>query len=70
MSGCLIPGGVGALDGTVSAAGGGGIAGASVAIDDGQGHTFTAPTDASGYYTQTLLSGFYTATASAYGYLP
>jgi PKD repeat protein len=71
MSGCLIPGGIGHLDGHVTAATGGApIAGASVVAEDVAGHSFPATTDGSGYYTRTLIAGTYTVTASAYGYLP
>ena len=71
MSGCVIVGGTGNLDGTVTAAdGGAAISGADVQIDDGAGHVFSTQTDASGYYTKTLVAGDYTVTASAYGYLP
>jgi PKD repeat protein len=71
MSGCLIPSGIGALDGHVTAASGGDpIAEATVTIEDSGGHTFAKTTDPSGYYTQTLLTGTYTVTAEAYGYLP
>lgn len=71
MSGCLVPGGLGYLDGHVTAASGGApIEGAIVTAQDAEGHTLTATTDATGYYTRTLLSGVYTVTASAYWYLP
>jgi len=71
MTGCLIPGGIGALDGHVTAASGGApIADATVTAEDDAGHTFPATTDSSGYYTRTLLAGTYTVTAEAYGYLP
>lgn len=71
MSGCLIPGGLGYLDGHVTAADSGApIAGATVTTQDAEGHTLTATTDAAGYYTRTLLGGVYTVTASAYWYLP
>ncbi|MBU0492747.1 MAG: M28 family peptidase, partial [Chloroflexi bacterium] len=71
MSGCLIPGGLGALDGHVTAAGGSvPIVGATVTADDGAGHAYPATTDAAGYYTRTLLADTYTVTASAFGYLP
>jgi hypothetical protein len=71
MSGSLIPSGLGTLEGTVTAATGGApIEGATVVIDDGMGHSFTTVTDPSGYYSRSLLSGFYDVTASAYGYLP
>jgi hypothetical protein len=71
MSNCLIPSGLGYLDGSVSETGSAEpIPGATVVVEDGLGHSFSAMTDASGYYTRTLLSGVYTGTASAYGYLP
>ena len=71
MSGCVIQSGIGSLDGHVTAADGGApIAGATVTANDGQGHDFSTDTDASGYYTRTLLANTYAVTASAYGYLP
>jgi len=71
MSGCLIPGGIGYLDGHVTAAQGGApIAGATVRAADPAGHVFSAQTSPSGYYTRTLLAGTYVVTATAYGYLP
>jgi PKD repeat protein len=71
MSGCLIPGDVGHLDGHVTAATGGSpIEGASIAAQDSSGHTFPATTDANGYYTRTLMADTYVVTATAYSYLP
>ena len=71
QSGCLLADGMGYVDGTVSDANNSQpIWGAQVLADDGAGHTFSATTDGSGYYTQTLLTGDYTLTASAFGYLP
>jgi len=71
MTGCLIPPGEGALDGYVTAATGGEpLAGASVVADDGQGNTYLASTDASGYYTLTLPADTYTVTASLEGFIP
>jgi hypothetical protein len=71
MTGCLIQGGMGYLDGTVSAeTGGAPVPDALVTAEDAQGQTFSALTDASGYYTQTLAAGTYTVTAAAFGYLP
>lgn len=71
MSDCLIPSGLGYLDGMVTAVGSGDpIANAEIAIQSTNGATFMAVTDASGYYTRTLLSGTYTVTATAYDYLP
>jgi PKD repeat protein len=68
MSGCLIPSG---LDGHVTAASGSApIEGATVTAQAATGIVFVDTTDATGYYTQTLLSGTYTVTAEAYGYLP
>ena len=69
-SDCLIPSGLGALDGHVTQESGGApIEGASISAEDGLGHSFPATTDESGYYTRTLLADTYTVTASAYGYL-
>jgi hypothetical protein len=71
MSDCLIPGGVGYLDGHVVTTGGGTpIAGAAVTMTDPQGHEWQATTDGSGYYTATLPADTYTVTVSAPGYLP
>jgi hypothetical protein len=69
MSGCLIPSGLGAIDGHVtSAAGGAPIQGVNITADDGQGHSFSATTNTSGYYTRTLMAGTYSVTADVYGY--
>ncbi len=71
MSGCLIPSGVGSLDGHVTAADGGApLEGATVTADDGLGHSYPTTTDPSGYYTRTLMAGDYSVSASTYGYLP
>jgi hypothetical protein len=71
MSGCLIPSGVGHLDGHVTAADGGApLEGATVTADDGLGHAYPSTTDPSGYYTRTLMAGDYSVSASTYGYLP
>jgi hypothetical protein len=71
MTGCLIPSDSGTLDGTVTADNGGApIEGAQVVAQNGEGYPFPALTDASGYYTHTILADTYTVTASAYGYLP
>jgi PKD repeat protein len=71
MSACLIPSGVGYLDGHVTATDGGvPIEGATVSASDAQGHNYPATTDSSGYYTRTLMADTYTVTASAYSYLP
>jgi PKD repeat protein len=71
LTGCLIPSGLGTLDGHVTAASGGApIAGATVTITDPGNHVFTTTTDANGYYTKTLLPNTYTVSSSAYGYLP
>jgi hypothetical protein len=71
MSNCLIPNGTGALDGQVTAAGGGEtIEGAKVVANDGQGHNYPTITDPSGYYTMTLLAGEYTVSTSLDGYFP
>ena len=71
MSGCLIPTGIGALDGHVTAASGGApIEGATVTAESATGNIRTKTTDATGYYTWTLPTGPYTVTAEAYGYVP
>ena len=71
MSGCLIPGEIGSLDGHVTAASDGApIADATVTMTNADGHSMQTTTDGSGYYTQTLLASTYTVTAEAYAYLP
>jgi hypothetical protein len=71
MSGCLIPGGLGYLDGHVtSASDAAPIAGATLTMIDSAKHTYHATTDASGYYTRALAADTYTVTASADGFLP
>jgi len=71
MTGCLIPSGLGALDGHVTAASDGApIEGVTITVQAATGNIFTAITDDTGYYTRTLLSGTYTVTAETYGYLP
>lgn len=67
---CLIPSGIGSLDGHVTATdGGAAIEGALVTIDDGAGHVYNEITGPTGYYTRTLLTGAYDLNVSAYGYL-
>jgi len=69
MSGCLIPAGLGALDGYVTAQGSGQpIEGATLTMADPFNHTFYTNTNSSGYYTRTLMANTYTVTASAFGY--
>ncbi|MGD8626476.1 MAG: M28 family peptidase, partial [Anaerolineae bacterium] len=71
MTGCLLPSGIGHLDGHVTALDGGApIAGAQVTMGRPAGTPLETTTDGSGYYTQTLLAGIYTVTAQAYAYLP
>jgi hypothetical protein len=71
MSDCLNPSGLGTLDGHVTEyTWGTPLVGATVLVVNGQGHTYPATTDDSGYYTRTLLADTYTVTVSAYGYLP
>jgi hypothetical protein len=71
MSG-LIPSDIGYLDGHVTGIPGSvPIADAHISItEQGTGNTYATTTDASGYYTQTLLPGFYDVLAEAYGWLP
>lgn len=70
MSGCLIPSGLGTLDGHVTEAGSGlPVAGVTVTMVNQDGHTFSDSTDANGYYTRTVLAGTYTVTAAMYGYI-
>ncbi len=71
LTGCLVPGGVGYLDGEVTAQGSGDpIADATVSMAAAGGGVFTAVTDPTGYYTRTLPANTYTVTAQAEGYLP
>lgn len=71
MTDCLIPSGIGFLEGTVTADDGGApIEGARVSAESSDGYIYDAYTDGDGYYTRTLLEDTYTVTASAYGYLP
>lgn len=71
MSNCLIPSGIGTLEGTVSAGNGGTpIEVASVTAENDDGYTFSTLTNADGFYTCSLLEDTYTVTASVYGYLP
>ncbi len=71
MSNCLIPSGIGNLDGHVTAAAGGDpIEGATVTAEDSRGYSYSTTTDFSGYYTRTLMEDTYTVTAVAYSYLP
>lgn len=68
-SDCLVVGGMGSLQGQVIAAGQGTpIAGATVQMRDGAGHTFAATAGPSGAYTRSLPAEVYTVTASARGY--
>ena len=69
LTGCLIPSGLGSLEGHVTAANTGApIAGAVVTITDPENHVSTVTTDGNGFYTKTLLANTYTVTVSAYGY--
>jgi hypothetical protein len=71
MSGCLVEGESGTLDGTVTDADTTlPIAGAAVDIVDDKGFDIVTSTDSSGYYSQTLGIGTYTVTVSAVNYLP
>ncbi|GIK58282.1 MAG: M28 family peptidase [Chloroflexi bacterium] len=71
LTGCLVPGGTGYLEGQVAAQGSGDpIAGATVTMAAAGGGTFTAVTDPTGTYTRTLFADTYTVTAQADGYLP
>ncbi len=64
MSGCLIPSGLGGVDGHVTASDTGlPIGAATVTAHDAAGHAFPVTTAPTGYYTRTLLSGTYTVTA-------
>lgn len=69
MSGCLIPGETGTLDGHVTVAGSGSpIAGATITARNGVGDTFVVTADGTGYFTRSLPVGTYTVTAAAHGY--
>ena len=71
MNDCLITAGLGFADGHVVAADGGApIEGATLTFQDELGWSMFTWTDVDGYYTRTLPTGAYTATAWAYGYLP
>jgi uncharacterized membrane protein len=71
MTDCLIPSGIGSLEGVVTADDDGApIEGARVSAESSDGYIYDAYTDGDGYYTRTLLEDTYTVTASAYGYLP
>jgi hypothetical protein len=69
MTGCMVTGGQGAVDGTVTSSDGGTpIGSATVDIWDSHGTVASTTTDAGGYYTQTLFVGTYTVTVSASGF--
>jgi hypothetical protein len=67
LSGCLITEAEGGLEGWVTD-GGDGISGAALLLEHESGQTFSASSDATGYYTQTLPVGTYTMTVQASGY--
>jgi hypothetical protein len=75
-SDCLLPAGVGHLDGYVTEASSEGqgtrdpIAGAAVSMHNDAGQIYQAVTDHTGYYTRTLPVGTYTISAAAPGRLP
>ena len=70
MNDCLIPSGVGNLNGHVtSVSDGAPIEGVTMTADDGQGHIYPDTTDPNGYYTIMLPTGTYTVTASLAGYI-
>jgi hypothetical protein len=70
-SDCLVRGGMGTLQGQVTAAGQGlPIAGAKVQIRDGTGHRFVTTASAGGDYTVSLPAEVYTVTVTARGYQP
>ena len=71
LTGCVVYDGVGGLEGHVSEQSSGSpIADATVLLESETGQSLSTTTDASGYYTRTLLSGMYTMTVQAYGYVP
>ena len=71
MTGCLIPGGLGTLNGQVTAANGGApIPGATVTMTDPMNYTYSATTDDGGSYTRALPAETYEVIATAFGYLP
>jgi hypothetical protein len=71
MSGCLVDGASGTLEGTViDADTEAPIAGATVEMVGDNSFEATTNTDAGGYYSQTLWIGTYTVTVSAENYLP
>lgn len=66
----VLSGGIGYLNGTVTAAGSGVPLPATVmATNYDSGATTTHTANASGYYTMTLVTGLYTVTVHYYGYL-
>ncbi len=70
MSDCLLPDGVGALDGMVTdTETGSPLPGAVVGVEDDQEHDYSDTTNMSGYYTMTLPADTYTVTASLDGYV-
>jgi hypothetical protein len=69
ISDCLIPNGVGHLDGHVTAADGGeSIMGATVTAKNNHAYTYTYTTNLSGYYSLTLPADTYTVTVTSDGY--
>jgi hypothetical protein len=71
MTDCLIPSGIGTLDGHVTDVDTSQpVGGVTITADDGQGHNFSATTDENGYYTRTLLANTYSVTAEAASYEP
>jgi PKD repeat protein len=71
MSGCIVPSGMGTLQGTVTDADNGTpIPNASIEMQDADGTAFYTQTDDFGEYSQRLMADTYTVTASANGYLP
>ena len=70
MSDCLIPSGLGNLNGHVtSVSGGSPIKVVTMTADDSQGHIYPDTTNPNGYYTIMLPAGTYTVTASLAGYI-
>ncbi|NOR83812.1 MAG: M28 family peptidase [Ardenticatenales bacterium] len=69
-SDCLIPDGIGYLEGHVTAASrGDAIANAPISIGHATADIGSISTDGSGYYTRTLPTGSYTLTVQASGYV-
>lgn len=68
-AGCLLPGGVGTLSGTVTDSGGAPIPGALITVLDALGDSYTALTGADGSYSRPVLAGTASVSAEAFGFV-